>query len=489
MKGSITKKLVMTYTAVLGVFLVITVLLLNITARSSLESNILKNLHTESAVIEELYRERVAASVNDTQGEGIKEMRNLIKSWFSDIKKLSEIGFSSDIALVVRTTGDKFGIFTPGETSNEVNFRSIKPRDLEANLQDKPHFFKIIGGETSYYSVSRPLSENKLQKSGMKAWIISYTPVQELYRLVSGMNLKGAYALGIALLISAFLSYYLSINISKPIKALKNHAEKIAFRDFKARVNISTGDEIESLGNAMNKIAGDLSDYDQSQRRFLQNVSHELKTPVMSIMGYVEGLRDGVISNKDKAHDIIISECSRLQRLINEVMYLSKLETVEEFYTFKCGSLNDVLKEAVDKVKSLAEPKGINIELKLEDVCQIEIDNDKLLQAFLNLLSNAIRYARDLIVIETKLTDQTVEIRFFDDGEGINEKELSQVFERFYKGKKGSSGLGLTITKAIVEKHKGIITAANNSHGGAVFTLIFPLAGYDALPNYGNVLQ
>lgn len=476
MKGSITRKLVMTYSAVLGVFLIITVLLLNITARSSLEKTLVKNLYTESAIIEQLYRNEVKISSDAGNASGrINKMKTRIKAWFSDIKKLADIGFASNIALIIRTDDSKLGVFTPGETLNEVNFKSIQPEDLLTQLKDQPHLFRITGGETPYFSVSRPLYDNNDSTFGLKAWIIAYSPVEELNRLVRDMNINGAFAIGTALLVAAFLSWYLSINISKPIKTLKKHAERIASRDFKARVNITTGDEIQSLGQAMNKIAGDLSDYHLSQKRFLQNVSHELKTPIMSIMGYAEGLQDGVVEDKDKALSVIISECERLQRMVSEVLYLSKLETVEEFYSFKGEKLNEVLKAAQEKVQAFVGTAGISLNLKLDEDCSIEMDRDKLMQAVLNLITNAVRYAKSFIVLETRLTKDLAHIMVWDDGPGMDETELSQVFERFYKGKKGNTGLGMTITKAIVEKHGGTIEAKNRPEGGAEFSLTLPV--------------
>lgn len=474
LKRSITKKLVMTYSAVLGVFLVITLLFLYITARRSLEKTLIHNLNTESAIIEELYRERMAKiTEGQDQEQSVEMMRGAIRSWFSDIKKLAGIGFASDFALVLRTDNNKFGIFTPGDSPNEVDFKSIQPEDLSEKLQPQSYFFTISGLHTSYFAVSRPLSDR--ENLSLKAWIIAYSPVHELNKLVRDLSLQGAFALGAGLLVAAFLSYYLSLNISKPIKALKGHAEKIASRDFSSRVTIGTGDEIESLAQAMNKIAGDLKSYDLSQKRFLQNVSHELKTPVMSIMGYAEGLRDEVIEDRDKALHVIISECERLQRLVSEVLYLSKLETVEEFYSFKREKLNAVLDEIRDKIQPLMDQWGIRFELRLDKDCMLNMDRDKLMQAILNLLSNALRYSKGLIVLETQTSGKTLVLRVWDNGEGMNEKELQQVFERFYKGRKGSTGLGMTITKAIIEKHRGSITADNHPEGGAVFTIRLPI--------------
>jgi signal transduction histidine kinase len=103
------------------------------------------------------------------------------------------------------------------------------------------------------------------------------------------------------------------------------------------------------------------------------------------------------------------------------------------------------------------------------------MDRDKLTQAFINLFSNAVRYAKSEIVVEARVENDNVNITVKDDGPGINEKDLAQVFERFYKAEKGNTGLGLTITKAIIEKHRGIITATNRPEGGAVFEVVLPV--------------
>ena len=474
MKGSITKKLVMTYSAVLGAFLIITVLLLNITARKSLEKTIINNLNTESAIIEELYREQIITISNTkNKNHSVDNMRDSIKAWFSNIEGLAKIGFASDIALVIKTYNNRFGVFTLGETPNEVDFKEISTDNLSKSLKAEPFFFNISGSRTAYFAVSRPITDSN--NSSFKAWIIAYTSVSDINKLVRDMNLQGAFALGIALIVAAFLSYYLSLNISKPIKILKNQAEKIASRNFNTRVKISTGDEIESLAQAMNKIAGDLSDYDLSQKRFLQNVSHELKTPVMSIMGYAEGIRDEVIEDKEKALNIIVDECERLQRLINEVLFLSKLETIEEFYIFKNENLNEVLLQIKDKIQSVIDRAGLTFEMKHDVDLSILMDKDKFIQAIINLLSNAVRYSTSRIVLETKLECNQLFLKVWDDGCGLDEHELSHVFERFYKGKKGSTGLGMTITKAIIEKHKGSITVDNRPEGGAIFTVVLPV--------------
>lgn len=475
LKGSIVKRLVMTYSIVLGVFLVITMLLLYVGAHRSIKKTIVHSLEIESAMIEVLYRERVT-SLSQVLGKkpSAEDLLMKVRTWLSDVKKLAGIGFYSDVALILEPEDRPIGIYTPGETSNEIEFRTIEAEVLSRNLKSEPYLFTVSGSHKSFLAVSRPLTDS--DKTHLNAWIIVYSPIHDLDDFVRDVSLQGALALGVGLLASVFLSYHISLKISKPIKTLKDHAEKIASRDFDSRVSIDTGDEIESLAQAMNKIAGDLKSYDLSQKRFLQNVSHELKTPIMSIMGYAEGLRDGVIQDKEKALHVIISECERLQRMVSEVLYLTNLETVEAIYALEREKLNGLLMEIREKMQPLMDSLGIRFELKLDKDCIIHMDRDKLMQAILNLLSNAMRYSKGLIVLETKNLGRILVLQVWDNGGGMDEKELQQVFERFYKGKKGSTGQGMTIAKAIIEGHKGSITVENHPEGGALFTIRLPIA-------------
>jgi two-component system sensor histidine kinase CssS len=472
-KSSITKKLVLTWLAVMGIFLVITVFILNISARKSLKNTIMNNLYTESAIIEELHREQITSFSKNLNGaDDMNAARDVFKLWFQDIYKLTDIGFASNIALALRMGQTRLAIITASDTPHEVDFKAVSSEEINKRLIEKQLFFRISGGESEYFAVSRPISDSR---SSIQIWILSYLPVYQLDIMARDMSLKAFFSIGIALIVAIFLSIYLSRNISKPIKKLRDHAEKIASRDFKSRVDIKTGDEIESLAQAMNKIANDLNDYDLSQKRFLQNVSHEFKTPLMSIMGYAEGIRDGVIEDKEKAFNVMIGECERLQRLVNEVLFLSKLETIEDFYCFKAGKINNVIEEATDRIQNIINMAGITLQLRLDRDCMVYMDRHKILQAILNLLSNAVRYAKSYIVIETILAGKRVYIKVSDDGTGINEAEKEKIFERFYKGKKGNTGLGMTITKAIIDKHKGSISADNNSYGGAVFIITLPV--------------
>jgi signal transduction histidine kinase len=264
-------------------------------------------------------------------------------------------------------------------------------------------------------------------------------------------------------------------SIAKPIIKLKIRAEMLSKRDFDTMVEIHTGDELEELGNTINKMAGELKEYDIAQKKFLQNASHELKTPLMSIQGYAEGIKDGVFENNDQALEIITEESTRMKNIVEELIYLSKLETMEDFYKFKNESMNDIIEKSIEKVNSIAVKNNIQINRMLYKDANLKADRDKFTQALINIIGNCLRYAKNEVNVATYNDGKNFEIRITDDGEGFDKNDINNVFQRFYKGKKGNTGLGMAITKVIVEKHAAIISAYNGKNGGAEFTITMPL--------------
>ncbi len=262
--------------------------------------------------------------------------------------------------------------------------------------------------------------------------------------------------------------------IVNPLQKLKDKASALARRDFGGRVTLKTGDELEELADTINEMAGKLAEYDSAQKDFFQKASHELKTPLMSIQGYAEAIKDGTIppAEKTQALDIIIKESGRMKTLVEQFIYLSKMERVKETYTFEEVYLNDAVREAVYALQNLAREKNIEIETVNGIGGTVQGDPEKIHRLLLNIIGNALRYANHSIWIKT----EQGRIDIADDGPGFEKGEPVKAFEPFYRGKNGGSGLGLAISRAIVEKHDGSITLGNKPQSGAVVTISFPLS-------------
>ena len=224
------------------------------------------------------------------------------------------------------------------------------------------------------------------------------------------------------------------------------------------------------------------------QNQLINDVSHELKTPLTSLILIGERL-ESVVSKKDRyLVKRLKKESKRLRKMAEETLELSKLESSEDFNKNKKISISDLIMESWQTLKPLAEKKDIKINLFSPTKYYISGDIENLKRAFINILDNAIRYnpKNEDIQIEIFKRDSSVVIRVRDKGIGLEENESNDIFSRFYRGdpsrtkfKKSGSGLGLSITKKIINNNKGFIKAFNHKDGGAIIETIFPCLNTD----------
>lgn len=307
-------------------------------------------------------------------------------------------------------------------------------------------------------------------------YVVLYTRVKEINELNRIMFNILLFSFSIAMIVALIISFVLEKGLVTPITKLRNTMINFSIRNFNEDIVVKTNDEIQELAESFNIMAHKLKDYDEAQKRFLQNASHELKTPLMSIQGYAEAIKDGVIEGEelDEGLDIIINESQRLKKLVEEIIYLTKLENVEETFNFKNHNLNEIIQDSVKSIKPLANEKCIEIIITSEKNFIRSFDIDKMKRVFINLLGNGIRYAKSKILVDVIEKQDRFIIEIIDDGNGFVNNEEMKIFDRFYKGKKGGSGIGLAITKAIVEGHGGKICAYNHQKLGAVFRIELP---------------
>lgn len=284
----------------------------------------------------------------------------------------------------------------------------------------------------------------------------------------------------ISLIISALIALLLGVffekSITKPIRMLTDHLKNYTVKGAHKEISINTKDEIKDLADSFNALSRKIKQYDDDQRMFFQNASHELKTPLMAIQGNAEGILDGVVSGEDVSHslNVIIAESQRLKKIVESITYLAKLENVDDSFYFNHESLETIILEAVQSIHAIAGQKGIKIKVETNMADTVWMDKEKMRRAFINLLGNAIRYAKSQVLIKSFFEDGHAVIEIKDDGPGIAADEEKKIFQRFYSGEAGGSGMGLAITKAIIEGHGGTIIASNAESGGAVFKIVIP---------------
>lgn len=314
-------------------------------------------------------------------------------------------------------------------------------------------------------------------KNGVvKGYVLIFARVKDVYDLNSLLRHTQLVSFLAAGIIAMLIGAVFERSITKPIGVLIGKMKGYSERKELTGADIKTGDEIQELDRCFKEMVQRLKQYDEQQTQFLQNTSHELKTPLMSIQGYAEAIKDGVVEGQEmeKSLDIIIQQSQRLKKTVEEIIYLTKLEGSHEKYKLEKVSLQDCLDYAYKSIKPIAGERGIEIETQYQTDHIGEFDDEKLTRAFINILSNAVRYAESRITISLSQLQDKFQIVIADDGAGFGDGEENKVFGRFYKGNKGNTGIGLSITKTIVEGHGGTIKAYGNSPKGAVFEILLP---------------
>lgn len=261
-------------------------------------------------------------------------------------------------------------------------------------------------------------------------------------------------------------------SITQPLHRLCREAERIGGGSFTEIEPAFSLRELEDLRLAMNRMSDQLMRSDQSQKNFFQNVSHELRNPLMSISGYAQGIEQGVFQPpKDAAHTIL-TESLRLTEVVNSLLTLSRLESGQQNTDLGPVRVLEVIEDCLDRMNGLAVQKGISLTLvPFEQNIMVYGEEELLGKIMENLLTNAIRYAKTTVAIAVKAEKRQVAISVSDDGDGIDEKDLPHLFERCYKGRGGNFGIGLAIAHSAAEKMEGRLIAANRQKGGAVFRL------------------
>lgn len=278
-------------------------------------------------------------------------------------------------------------------------------------------------------------------------------------------------------LLSLITALIFEINIVGPVATIRTNIKNISLEKEMDWKKVKSKDELEDINKELLYMLKKLRDANKNQKEFFQNTSHELKTPLMSIQGYAEAIKDGVMEEDEmqNALDIIIEESKGLSNVITSVLYLSSMDKVEKYDDKKDAWIN--IDERIERWKSLSEnilaDKNIevvdNVPVNLE-IFMMQEKVDKLIN---NLLGNAIRYAKTKVEIDFFVQSNKAHLLISDDGNGFDDSDVDKIFDRFYKGEGGKNGLGLAIVKAIVDNYKGQIRAYNKEEGGAVVEMVF----------------
>ncbi len=288
-----------------------------------------------------------------------------------------------------------------------------------------------------------------------------------------------------ALLLSLIPGWWIARTISRPLVKLTQASEALAKGDYSYTVPVEGGYELSRLAKSYNYMSQEVEAYQRMQRDLIGNVSHELKTPLTAILGFSQAMVDGALKRSEDfagAAEIIHGETERMIRLVNSLLDLSKLESGQVTMAKVKLDLTEILDRSVKSFAPRAEAAGIRLVRQFEEIPIFAGDPDRLRQVFNNLIENALKYtpAGGQLTVSCFYKEGYIKVSVADTGAGISAEDLGHIFERFYQANKSRSrevegvGLGLAITREIVNAHGGKIEAQSKVGAGTRFIVSLP---------------
>lgn len=338
--------------------------------------------------------------------------------------------------------------------------------------------------DTPHYIASEPVKNS----DGVKvATVFSTAPVSAIRELMFTVTKLYLLSSVLPIVIMFFAIYLMTYKLTKPLKLMSEASKAMAKGDFSKRIPVTSDDEIGELAVSFNQMTNSLVQLEGMRKSFVANVSHELKTPMTTIGGFIDGILDGTIEpEKEKYYlGIVSEEVKRLSRLVQSMLSMSKLEAGEFVLKPELFDFRELLCNIVISQEQRIESKKIEI-TGLDEIQSISVNADKDLihQVVYNLVDNSIKFANEGGNIDFKTVTDGKKIVFTirNTGKGIPENELPYVFDRFYKvdksrsANKNSTGLGLYIVKTIIKAHGGTVTVSSCENDFTEFSVTLPLA-------------
>ena len=304
--------------------------------------------------------------------------------------------------------------------------------------------------------------------------VLLHISVESLEVSYVGLLVKLLPISALILVLGIALSYFLARSQSRPVKKISRAVDKFARGDLSSRVELKCGGELQALGDSINSMAQALSELETSRRSFVANVSHELRSPLTSMRGYVQGMLDGTIPQAEHGRylAVVMDETQRLTTLVNDLLNLSRIENGKFPMDKRPYDICEQLRRILISFEKRIDDKGIEVEFDVpEQQLTVMADADRISQVIMNLIDNAVKFmpgSGGVLKLSVAREGARAHVRVADNGPGISKEDLPHVFDRFYKADKAhtsgmGTGLGLAIVKSILDQHGARITVRSGN--------------------------
>jgi len=427
-----------------------------------------QDVANEIAVVSELYFNTTAASVGENAA--ILELNTIARHYDALIQIISLDGTMAQYA-----SGSKWdSIMSTRYTEEEITRILNAVSDLDSSsvrfTQQKTTFQMLIG--------SRPLLEE-----GVATHVIRfYVDITEARGAVGMAYMEVILVSLIAVLISVIVVYYTTTRLTRPFMEINEIVQKYSKGDYNVRIPISSIEEATQLAISFNTMADQLKDLEATRRSFVANVSHEVRSPLTSMKGFLEAMQDGTIGpdEYEKYIGIVLSETKRMAVMVNDLLDLARIESGKTALKLEIFDINELIRRTLITFEARIYEHHMEVDVKFaQEQYYVEADSAQISQVLRNIIDNAIKYSPDdsKLRIATYAMKREIYVSIQDSGQGIPEQDIPHVFDRFYKvekahtpSKQSGTGLGLSIVKRIIDQHNQTITLKSAKGKGSTFT-------------------
>jgi signal transduction histidine kinase len=438
---------------------------------STLISNLtLEQVKREKA--ESLYNE--ATLIANTYATGLYDNRISLDAVQTQIEALDK--FMSASIWIINPSGRLvLNSSNPIDVDNEIIIENFDPTITFDSYYTEGYFFDTFSNEM--LSVFAPITSNyKVQ-----GYVVIHTTISSLIQIRDRFLNVNYITFAVLFVLSLIILLFFTEIVYIPLRKITYATEAYANGNFRYKLQIDNADEIGYLANSLNYMASEIAKSEDNKKRLVANISHDFRSPLTSIRGYLEAMLDGTIPTKEseKYIKIVLNETNRLTKLTNSLLTLNNLNTKGMILDKKDFELNSIIRDTASSFEGTCKSKRIAIELFLTgENLYVNADTVKIQQVLYNLLDNAIKFSHcnSLIRIETTEKKHRLWVSIKDSGVGIPKESLTHIWDRFYKtdssrGKdKKGTGLGLSITKEIIHSHGENIHVMSTEGVGTEFT-------------------
>jgi len=383
----------------------------------------------------------------------------------------------------------------PGSHRDNSLLRPTPDKEQDTTRKDRERIFLFDENKKLLLGIVNSHSDLLFQPLYFNNKIIGYLAIEKKVQLAYNLDRafaqqqKAAYgwiALG-SVFISVLIAFPFAAGIIKPLRSLLTSTQALAKGLYQSRVNIFSNDEIGKLGLAFNEMADSIEQHQKKQQQWIADISHELRTPLAVLKAEIEAMQDGIRPIDNNSINSLHQEVNYLSRLVGDLHELSREDCKTLSYYKTYTHVEGVIKEAIDSFTQELEEKKLTVQLVTNSLPGIQADQDRLMQLFVNILQNNCRYCPENSLINITITKENnhLKILWEDSGNGVNDENLGKLFDRLFREDKSrsqfqkGSGLGLSISKSIVESHKGSINAFHSKLGGLGIQILLPINGSD----------